>query len=141
MSKQEHAKKALELNSSTVRSRLAELESTHQNHETENAQLRRDKMLLVDHVADLQKKVSGTCVHLVINENDFTKLYVPYMRVEMNKIHLIRKVKINIFFTKLCRFTQCKLFYVYSLMKRTVNTLRSKHIPIILKYVLKILNT
>ena len=57
LSKQDHAKKAIELNSSTVRSRLAELESSHQNNETENAQLRRDKMLLVDHVADLQKKV------------------------------------------------------------------------------------
>ena len=56
--KQEHAKKAVELNSSTIRSRLAELESSHQNHETDNAQLRRDKMLLVDHVADLQKRVS-----------------------------------------------------------------------------------
>ena len=74
MSKQEHAKKAVELNSSTVRSRLAELESTHQNHVTENAQLRRDKMLLVDNVADLQKRVRSTYLHPVINENDFTKL-------------------------------------------------------------------
>lgn len=56
--KQEHAKKAVELNSSTIRSRLAELESSHENHETDNAHLRRDKMLLVDHVADLQKRVS-----------------------------------------------------------------------------------
>ncbi len=49
--------KSVELNSSTIRSRLAELEATHDNVTAENAQLRRDKMLLVDHVADLQRKV------------------------------------------------------------------------------------
>ena len=46
-----------ELNNSTVRSKLAEVEHSKASMEKENEELRRDKMLLVDHVADLQKQV------------------------------------------------------------------------------------
>lgn len=47
-----------ELNASATRSRLVELENLHQNTEEENAKLRRDKALLVDHTSGLQKQVS-----------------------------------------------------------------------------------
>ncbi|XP_074656380.1 uncharacterized protein LOC141909699 isoform X2 [Tubulanus polymorphus] len=57
LAKQEHLSTSTELNASTTRSRLNEIEALHQNAETENTQLRRDKMLLVDHVADLQKQI------------------------------------------------------------------------------------
>ena len=50
---------ASELNMSTTRSRLTELEAVHQRSDTENTQLRRDKMLLVDHVSNLQRKVNA----------------------------------------------------------------------------------
>ncbi len=60
LDKQKNVTKGLELNTATLRSRLAEVESAQQNQESENSQLRRDKMLLVDHVADLQKRVSVT---------------------------------------------------------------------------------
>ncbi|XP_013381884.1 paramyosin isoform X2 [Lingula anatina] len=46
-----------ELNASSTRSRLVELESVHRSTEDENAQLRRDKALLTDHTADLQRQL------------------------------------------------------------------------------------
>ncbi len=46
-----------ELNATTTRSRLSEIETRYQANDTENSQLRRDKVLLVDHVSDLQKQV------------------------------------------------------------------------------------
>ena len=49
---------ANELSTTTIRSRLAELEAMHGQSDSENTQLRRDKMLLVDHVANLQRQVS-----------------------------------------------------------------------------------
>lgn len=58
LDKQKHANKGLELNSATNRSRLAEAETLREKSETECSQLRRDKLLLVDHVADLQKQAS-----------------------------------------------------------------------------------
>lgn len=47
-----------ELKLNTARSRVTELTSMHEYLEKENTQLRKDKSLLVDHVADIQKKVS-----------------------------------------------------------------------------------
>ena len=61
LAKQEHLNTSSELNASTTRSRLNELEGVHQNIESENTQLRRDKMLLVDHVSNLQKQVGRSC--------------------------------------------------------------------------------
>ena len=46
-----------ELQLNTARSRVTEITSIHEATERENNQLRKDKSLLVDHVADLQKKV------------------------------------------------------------------------------------
>lgn len=46
-----------ELQLNTARSRVTELSSVLETTERENNQLRKDKSLLVDHVADLQKKV------------------------------------------------------------------------------------
>lgn len=45
----------LQLN--TARSRVKELSSMHEHLEKDNIQLRKDKSLLVDHVADIQKKL------------------------------------------------------------------------------------
>lgn len=46
-----------ELQLNTARSRVTELSSMHEHLEKENSQLRKDKSLLVDHVADIQKKL------------------------------------------------------------------------------------
>ena len=46
-----------ELQLNTARSRVTELTGMHETLERENNQLRKDKSLLVDHVADVQKKV------------------------------------------------------------------------------------
>lgn len=48
-----------ELQLNTARSRVTELTGIHEMTERENNQLRKDKSLLVDHVADLQKKLEG----------------------------------------------------------------------------------
>ncbi|XP_045216579.2 ELKS/Rab6-interacting/CAST family member 1-like isoform X2 [Mercenaria mercenaria] len=46
-----------ELQLNTARSRVTELSSMHEHLEKENTHLRKDKSLLVDHVAELQKKM------------------------------------------------------------------------------------
>ncbi|XP_060553175.1 uncharacterized protein LOC132714330 isoform X2 [Ruditapes philippinarum] len=46
-----------ELQLNTARSRVTELTGMHEHLEKENTQLRKDKSLLVDHVADIQKKL------------------------------------------------------------------------------------
>lgn len=46
-----------ELQLNTARSRVTELTGMHETLERENNQLRKDKSLLVDHVADVQKKL------------------------------------------------------------------------------------
>lgn len=46
-----------ELRASTNQSRISELESLHHATEAEVTQLKRDKVLLVEHVADLQRKI------------------------------------------------------------------------------------
>ena len=58
MSKIEQERTSAQLKQSTISSRLAELELKQQNADTDNAELRRDKILLVDHVTELQKKVN-----------------------------------------------------------------------------------
>ena len=57
LAQQEQLTTSTELNASTTKSKLVELEGLHTSTESENNQLRRDKMLLVDHVAEMQKKV------------------------------------------------------------------------------------
>ena len=58
LSKQDERHTHNTLTHNTTKSRLAELEGRQGGAEQENAQLRRDKMLLVDHVSDLQKQVA-----------------------------------------------------------------------------------
>ncbi|XP_038051686.1 cingulin-like [Patiria miniata] len=58
LAKQEQEQTTSSLSQNTLRSRLAELEGRLSGVEVENTQLRRDKMLLVDHVSELQKQVS-----------------------------------------------------------------------------------
>ncbi len=60
LAKQEHFNTSAELSANTTRSRLNELEGVHQSTDAENTGLRRDKMLLVDHVSNLQKQVSSS---------------------------------------------------------------------------------
>ncbi|XP_006822190.1 uncharacterized protein LOC100373437 [Saccoglossus kowalevskii] len=57
LSKQEQISSSQSLSSNTIRSKLSELEGMHATTDAENAQLRRDKMLLVDHVAELQSQL------------------------------------------------------------------------------------
>ncbi|XP_071483729.1 uncharacterized protein [Diadema antillarum] len=58
LSKQDERHTHNTLSHNTTKSRLAEVEGRQGGLEQENAQLRRDKMLLVDHVAELQKQVA-----------------------------------------------------------------------------------
>ncbi|XP_054754992.2 intraflagellar transport protein 74 homolog [Lytechinus pictus] len=58
LSKQDERQTHNILTHNTTKSRLAELEGRQGGVEQENAQLRRDKMLLVDHVSDLQKQLA-----------------------------------------------------------------------------------
>ena len=57
LAKQEQGHATSNLSQNTLRSRIAEVEGRLSGVESENTQLRRDKMLLVDHVSELQKQV------------------------------------------------------------------------------------
>ena len=57
MSKQENVSNTLEIDNTTTRSKLYETEGKSQFLESENKQLKRDKELLIDHVAELQRQV------------------------------------------------------------------------------------
>ncbi|XP_077989996.1 uncharacterized protein LOC144444449 [Glandiceps talaboti] len=57
LSKQEQVTTSQSFSSNTLRSKVAELEGLQSTTDAENSQLRRDKMLLVDHVAELQKQL------------------------------------------------------------------------------------
>ncbi|GFO26262.1 paramyosin-like isoform x2 [Plakobranchus ocellatus] len=57
LTSQESSSKTVELSFNTAKSRMVELEGMRSAVEAENAQLRKDKTLLVDHVADLQRKM------------------------------------------------------------------------------------
>ena len=50
-----------ELQVKTLKSRVSELESFQTTVEKECEQLRKDKLLLVDHVSEIQRKVGSTC--------------------------------------------------------------------------------
>ncbi|KAL8577252.1 hypothetical protein ACOMHN_022440 [Nucella lapillus] len=55
----------LDLRTNTAQSRINELEALQQSSESEVTQLKRDKILLVEHVADLQKKIEEKDYSLV----------------------------------------------------------------------------
>lgn len=57
MSEQKTVSTSLELNNSSTRSALYETEGKYKFLENENKQLKRDKELLIDHVAELQRQV------------------------------------------------------------------------------------
>ena len=50
--------KSQQLSDSTMRSKLAELTALHKNAEMNSLQLKRDKEILIEHVAEIQKQVS-----------------------------------------------------------------------------------
>ncbi|XP_061178145.1 ELKS/Rab6-interacting/CAST family member 1-like isoform X2 [Saccostrea echinata] len=55
-----------ELEVNTSRSRVVELESLHSSVDKENMQLRKDKVLLVDHVSELQRKLEQKDKEIVL---------------------------------------------------------------------------
>lgn len=57
MSKQESVSNTLEIDNTTTRGKLYETEGKSQFLDSENKQLKRDKELLIDHVAELQRQV------------------------------------------------------------------------------------
>ena len=57
LTQQDQTTASQELSLKTTKSRLAEIEAQYKVIDSENTELRRDKMLLVDHIADLQQKV------------------------------------------------------------------------------------
>ncbi|XP_050409541.1 golgin subfamily A member 6-like protein 22 isoform X2 [Patella vulgata] len=57
LTKQEKLSGSVEIQLNSTKLNLSETESLHQAAESENNQLRKDKMLLVDHVADLQRQI------------------------------------------------------------------------------------
>ncbi|XP_013381886.1 putative leucine-rich repeat-containing protein DDB_G0290503 [Lingula anatina] len=76
-----------ELNASSTRSRLVELESVHRSTEDENAQLRRDKALLTDHTADLQRQLQE-------KESEILRLHasVTSLGQQLNELEHIKNI-------------------------------------------------
>ena len=70
MSKQENVSNTLEIDNTTTRSKLYETEGKSQFLESENKQLKRDKELLIDHVAELQRQVIIAFQHFMILFNN-----------------------------------------------------------------------
>ena len=58
LTNKEMASNKVEQKANAAQSRISELEALYRASEEEVVQLKRDKVLLVEHVADLQKKVS-----------------------------------------------------------------------------------
>ncbi|XP_072038684.1 uncharacterized protein [Amphiura filiformis] len=85
--KQEQLNTTSSLGHNTTRSKLAEVEARYTSSEHENAQLRRDKMLLVDHVADLQKQVSSKERELNSTQSTFHTLN-EQLKVAEHRSHI-----------------------------------------------------
>ncbi|XP_062573134.1 ELKS/Rab6-interacting/CAST family member 1-like [Saccostrea cucullata] len=66
LTKYESLSTTRELEVNTSRSRVAELESLHSSVDKENMQLRKDKVLLVDHVSELQRKLEQKDKEIVL---------------------------------------------------------------------------
>nr|XP_022293000.1 golgin subfamily A member 5-like isoform X1 [Crassostrea virginica]XP_022293010.1 golgin subfamily A member 5-like isoform X1 [Crassostrea virginica]XP_022293019.1 golgin subfamily A member 5-like isoform X1 [Crassostrea virginica] len=66
LSKYESVSTTRDLELNTSRSRVAELESLHSSVDKENMQLRKDKVLLVDHVSELQRKLEQKDQEIVL---------------------------------------------------------------------------
>lgn len=66
LSKYESVSTTRDLELNTSRSRVAELESLHSSVDKENMQLRKDKVLLVDHVSELQRKMEQKDQEIVL---------------------------------------------------------------------------
>ncbi|ESO86092.1 hypothetical protein LOTGIDRAFT_129830 [Lottia gigantea] len=74
LTKQENLSRTMESELSSTKLRLAEIESMHQVSETENGQLRKDKILLVDHVAELQRKIETKDHELISLQSEISSL-------------------------------------------------------------------
>jgi len=57
LNKQQDVAATLELNNTTARSALFETEGKYKFLDSENKQLKRDKEILIEHVAELQRQV------------------------------------------------------------------------------------
>ncbi|CAH1772500.1 unnamed protein product [Owenia fusiformis] len=85
LSKAESLNSSIQLNQSSTQSRLAEVQGVHSVTESENTSLRRDKMLLVDHVSELTKQVQD-------KEQEILRLRNHIFTLE-NKVGSIEKMK------------------------------------------------
>lgn len=76
LSKQQDVSTSLELNNNSTRSALYETEGKFKFLESENKQLRRDKDLLVDHVAELQRQVRLAFTGLITGDSLYLRTYL-----------------------------------------------------------------
>ncbi|KAK2167062.1 hypothetical protein LSH36_32g09010 [Paralvinella palmiformis] len=101
LSKLEQLSTQEKLNANTTRSRLAELEVIHQRLETENSELRRDKMLLVDHVADLQNKLENTEKKIYMLE-----MHKNNMQTELKELENLKELESTLNTEKWAEFSR-----------------------------------
>ncbi|XP_033727211.1 LOW QUALITY PROTEIN: filamin A-interacting protein 1-like [Pecten maximus] len=89
--KQEAVATSLDLSVNTSRSRITELENYQAGIEHENAQLRKDKTLLVDHVSDLQHK-------LETKERDINSLksQMHMMETKVQELHHLKHLETSV---------------------------------------------
>ncbi|XP_060081182.1 uncharacterized protein LOC132560530 isoform X2 [Ylistrum balloti] len=88
MVKQEAVATSLDLSVNTSRSRITELENYQVGIEQENAQLRKDKTLLVDHVSDLQRKLE-----MKDREINILKSQMHTLDTKVNELNHLKKLE------------------------------------------------
>ncbi|XP_052797276.1 ELKS/Rab6-interacting/CAST family member 1-like isoform X2 [Mya arenaria] len=76
-----------ELQLNTARSRVTEISSMHEALEKENTHLRKDKALLVDHVADIQKKLESKNEEAVCLRSEVISLESRVQELEQLTTH------------------------------------------------------
>ncbi|XP_067936393.1 trichohyalin-like [Watersipora subatra] len=86
LSKQKNMATSLELNNTSTRSALYESEGKHAFLENENRQLKRDKEMLVDHVAELQRQLARKDVTLASNKKSRRDLELELSTLEHDKM-------------------------------------------------------
>ncbi|GFS27521.1 paramyosin-like isoform X2 [Elysia marginata] len=85
LTNQESTSKTVELSFNTAKSRMVELEGMKSATESENAQLRKDKTLLVDHVADLQRKMEDKDREILDLKSSVGELEARLRNVDLQK--------------------------------------------------------
>ncbi|RUS70187.1 hypothetical protein EGW08_022049 [Elysia chlorotica] len=85
LTNQESSSKTVELSFNTAKSRMVELEGMRSATESENAQLRKDKTLLVDHVADVQRKMEDKDREVLDLKSKISDLEARLRNVDLQK--------------------------------------------------------